>query len=127
MICNAQINITPYISNDINKAFPDASSIFISKLNGILSANNIHSEMGESRFILTGNWIVESKDIVSSVPPKIAYVLNINLFIGDGETGDKYISESFRVKGIGKTEEKAYLDAIKNFQTKSDKLNAFIT
>ena len=127
ILCNAQINITPFLSDDVIEKYPDASNIFISKLNNILSANDIRSEMGASRFVLTGKWIVETKDVVSSAPPQIAYVLNIHLSIGDGEAGIKYISETFRVKGVGATEEKAYIAAIKSLRTNNDKLNKFVT
>ena len=82
--------------------------------------------MGDSRFILTGNWIPETKDVISSAPTQIAYTLNINLHIGDGEIGTKYISETFRVKGVGSTEEKALLAAIRNLQSSNHKISTFV-
>lgn len=112
--------------DDIVNAYPDAAKVLESRLNNILSANGIKTQMGDSRFILTGNWIPETKDIVGSAPPQIAYTLNINLYIGDGEEGTKYISETFRVKGVGATEEKAHLAAIRNLQASNKKISAFV-
>lgn len=123
---NAQINVTPYLPEDLYNNYPDAAKIFESKLNNIISSNGIKSQMGDSRFILTGNWVPETKDVVGSAPPQITYTLNINLYIGDGKEGTKYISETFRVKGIGVTEEKAYLSAIRNFKGSSSKITEFV-
>lgn len=94
-----QINIMPYMPDDIVNAYPDAARILENKLNNVLSENGIKSNMGDSRFILTGSWTTETKDVVCSAPMQIAYTLNVNLYIGDGETGEKYASETFRVKG----------------------------
>lgn len=123
---NAQIHITPFMPDDIVEAYPDAARVLESKLNNILSANGIKTQMGDSRFILTGNWIPETKDVIGAAPTQIAYTLNVNLFIGDGEDGTKYISETFRVKGVGSTEEKAHLAAIRNLQSNSQKMSAFV-
>ena len=122
----AQIYITPFMPDEIVEDYPDAAKILESKLNNILSANDIKTQMGDSRFILTGNWIPETKDVVGSAPTQIAYTLNINLYIGDGEDGTKYISETFRVKGVGATEEKAHLAAIRNLQSSNQKISAFV-
>lgn len=123
---NAQIYITPFMPDDIVGTYPDAARVLESKLNNILSANGIKTQMGDSRFILTGNWIPETKDVIGAAPAQIAYTLNINLYIGDGEDGTKYISETFRVKGVGPTEEKAHLAAIRNLQSNSQKMSAFV-
>ena len=122
----AQIYITPFMPDDIVGAYPDAARVLESKLNNILSANGIKTQMGDSRFILTGNWIPETKDVIGAAPTQIAYTLNVNLYIGDGEDGTKYISETFRVKGVGSTEEKAHLAAIRNLQSNSQKMSAFV-
>lgn len=122
----AQIHITPFMPDEIVNSYPDAAKVLESKLNHILYANGIKTQMGDSRFILTGNWIPETKDVIGSAPTQIAYTLNINLYIGDGEDGTKYISETFRVKGVGSTEEKAHLAAIRNLQSNNQKISLFV-
>lgn len=122
----AQIDITPYISDEVRAAYPDAANVMEGKLSSILSLNDISTAMRNSRFILTGNWACETKTVVSAAPLQISYTLNINLFIGDCETGTKYASETFRVKGVGTTEEKAYLASIRNLQAKTSQMSAFI-
>lgn len=123
----AQIQITPYIDDGNCSAMPDGiCEILTQKLNNIISQNGIQSQMGQSRFILTCNVTEESKNVLSTSPTQIAYVLDIHLYLGDGETGTKYISQSFRTKGVGATEEKAYRNAVKNMQAKSDQMTSFV-
>lgn len=126
-ICvKAQINITPYMPEELHQNYPSAIAVLEGKLNNILSSNNMMSQMGNSRFIITGNIVPETKDIVSSAPLQIAYTLNIILHIGDAELGTKYVSDSFRVKGVGASDEKAYLAAIRSLQTKTPQMTQFV-
>lgn len=123
----AQIQITPYIDEDNCSSMPnDICELLLQKLSNVISQNGIQSQMGDSRFILTCHVTEESKNVLSTSPTQIAYVLNLHMFMGDGETGTKYISESFRTKGVGTTEEKAYRNAIKNLNAKSDQMVSFV-
>ena len=123
----AQIQITPYIDENNCSVMPDGiCEILNQKLNNIISQNGIQSQMGQSRFVLTCNVTEESKNVLSTSPTQIAYVLDLHMYIGDGETGTKYISHSFRTKGVGATEEKAYRNAVKNMQAKSAQMTSFV-
>ena len=123
----AQIQITPYIDESNCSAMPNGiCEILTQKLNNIISQNGIQSQMGQSRFVLTCNVTEESKNVLATSPTQIAYVLNVYLYLGDGETGTKYINESFQTKGVGNTEEKAYRNAIKNIQAKSQQMTEFV-
>lgn len=123
----AQIQITPYIDENNCSSMPnDICELLLQKLSNVISQNGIQSQMGDSRFILTSYVTEESKNVLSTSPTQITYVLNLHMFIGDGETGTKYISESFRTKGVGTTEEKAYRNAIKNLNAKSEQMVSFV-
>lgn len=123
----AQIQITSYLDEDNCSSMPNGiCEILSQKLTNVISLNGIQSQMGESRFVLTCHVTEESKNVLSTSPSQIAYVLNLHMFMGDGETGTKYISESFRTKGIGTTEEKAYRNAIKNLNVKSEQMVSFV-
>lgn len=123
----AQIQITPFIDEQNCSAMPSGiCEILNQKLSNVISQNGIQSQMGQSRFVLTCNVTEESKNVLSTSPTQIAYVLDMHLYIGDGETGTKYISQSFRTKGVGPTEEKAYRNAVKNLQAKSQAMTEFV-
>ena len=124
----AQIQITPFVDEENCSSMPNGiCEILNQKLSTIISQNGIQSQMGQSRFILTSNVTEESKNVLSTAPVQIAYVLDVHLFIGDGETGTKYLSQSFRTKGVGQTEEKAYRNAVKNLNSKSAQMIEFVS
>ena len=123
----AQIQITPFVDDGNCSSMPAGiCEILTQKLDDIISQNGIQSQIGQSRFVLTCNVTEESKNVLSTSPTQIAYVLDIHLYLGDGETGTKYISQSFRTKGVGNTEEKAYRNAVKNMQAKSKQMTEFV-
>lgn len=124
----AQIQITPFVDEENCSSMPNGiCEILNQKLSTIISQNGIQSQMGQSMFILTSNVTEESKNVLSTAPVQIAYVLDVHLFIGDGETGTKYLSQSFRTKGVGQTEEKAYRNAVKNLNSKSAQMIEFVS
>lgn len=127
LVGSAQIQITPYMDETVCNNLPEGICERLKqKLTNIISANDIQSRMGDSRFILTANIDAESKDIIASAPPKIAYVLNVNLIIGDGEAGVKYISRSFRTKGVGSNEITSYQNALKNLNSHTTQMSEFV-
>ena len=78
----AQMQITPYIDEQNCSSMPNGiCEILTQKLNNIISQNGIQSQMGQSRFILTCNVTEESKNVLSTSPTQIAYVLDIHLYL----------------------------------------------
>lgn len=126
-VSKAQLQLTPYIDEENCLSMPNGiCQLLTQKLTSIIMQNGLQSQMGQSRFVLTCIVTEESKDVLTTVPTQIAYVLNLHMFIGDGETGTKYVTQSFRVKGVGKTEEKAYRNAVKNLSSKSEAVSLFV-
>ena len=126
MTSYAQMQLTPYIPEVLSLKAPNAYKLLENKLSNLITSNGlIVSGQGE-RFVLTCNCVEVSKSVVSASPLQIAYVLDIGMYIGDGETGTKFASESVQTKGVGDTETKAYLNAIKNLRTRSEAISTFI-
>ena len=79
-----------------------------------------------SRFIITANVNVLTKDITPTAPPMQAYTLEVTLYIGDGIEGTAFSSTSITLKGVGETETKAYLAALKNLKVTDPRYQSFI-
>lgn len=116
----AQIHITPVVSSSVEGFTDNEKNIFENRLSSILSQNNMLSKIGDSRFVLVGKIDTESKDVLGTAPTQIAYKLNVTLAVGDGFEGIKFAVETLTAKGVGSTEEKAVLNAIKNINGKSE-------
>jgi hypothetical protein len=122
----ARIVLATFVPQQIDNMPEAARSSLTNKLNQIVTQNGMGGKSINERFIITANINVISKDITPSAPPMYAYVLDITLFIGDGIEGIKFSSISFEVKGIGESETKAYISALKNLKTNDPKYQSFI-
>lgn len=96
------------------------------KLNQILTANGMAGNAKNTRFIISANVTVVSKDITPSAPPMIAYTLDITFYLGDGLEGKAFSSYSTTVKGVGENETKAYMAALKTIKTTDPGYQSFI-
>jgi hypothetical protein len=122
-----KIAITTYIpaqSEDLSDGF---INMFSNKLDQITSANGISSSSSNSRFIITANINVISKDLVASAPPMTALTLDVTLYIGDGIDGKKFASQSLTLKGVGTNETKAYIEAVKTIKQNDPTIQSFVS
>lgn len=120
-----RIGLTAYVPQPI-EGLPDiAVANLQSKLTQIITANGFNGDYNQ-RFVLTANIIVLTKDVTPTAPPKHAYTFEVGLYIGDVVSGVLFSSTSITVKGVGETETKAYLNALKNIKVKSPEYQSFV-
>ena len=96
------------------------------KLNQIITANGMGGDAMNSRFIISANVVVTTKDITPTAPPMQAYTLDVTLYIGDGFEGKSFASYTTTCKGVGDNETKAYNAALKNVKTNDNNYQTFI-
>lgn len=123
----SNIALGTYIPYEMAEVPASARQILETKLGQMITKNGISDVSYNSRFIITPNVSVMSKDVVGTAPPKIVLNLDITLYIGDGVNGTLYTSKSFNVKGVGSNETKAYIAAIKNMRTNGDGVQTFVS
>ncbi|WP_417199396.1 hypothetical protein [Bizionia sp.] len=121
------ISLAAYVPDQIEGIPASAKSMLNNKLGQVITNNGISNNIGNSRFIITSNITIISKDIIGSAPSQVALTLDMTLYIGDGIAGNMYASESFSLKGVGKNETKAYMQAIKQLKSSNPKLKQFVT
>lgn len=121
-----RIILSTYVPEQIEGMPVAAMSSLENKLNQIASANGMGGNSFSSRFIITANVNVVSKDITPTAPPMHAYTLDVTFYIGDGIDGVKFSSYSVNLKGVGENETKAYLSALKNLKTNDSQYQGFI-
>lgn len=121
-----RIALAAVVSDQIEGITPSTQSYLLSKLNRIVSKNGMGSSSYKSRFIITPNIVVLSKDVTTTAPPMQAYTLEVTLYIGDGIEGKLFSSTSSTLKGVGSSETKAYRAALKNIKTSDPSYQKFI-
>ena len=110
---NYAINLGAYVPDQIENVPASAKKMLLNKLGQLVTSNGISDNQYNSRFIITPNIVVSTKEVMPTSPVKVVLVLDVTLYIGDGIAGTLYASETFNVKGVGTTETKAYMQAIK--------------
>lgn len=121
------IALNAYIPEQIEGIPEIANNMLTNKLNQIISTNGVTNSSYNSRFIITANATVLTKDILATAPPMHAITLDVTLYIGDGFEGKKFASQTVTVKGVGTNENKAYIEAFKNIKQNDPALLAFVT
>ncbi len=122
----ARITLATFVPQQIEQMPEAARSSLANKLSQIVTQNGLGGKASNERFIITANINVISKDLTATAPPMQAYVLDITLYIGDGIDGTKFASVSTQVKGVGESETKAYISALKSLKTDDPKYQTFI-
>ncbi|HRH64687.1 MAG TPA: hypothetical protein PLU53_00165 [Bacteroidia bacterium] len=120
------ISMSGYVSEQIEGLPPISKDLLQNKLNQIVTQNGITNGPLGSRFIITPNINVMTKDILPGPPPMHALTLSITFYIGDGIEGRKFASRSITVKGVGTNETKAYNEGIKQINPSDPQLAALL-
>jgi hypothetical protein len=108
----ARIAIATFIPSDIGGLTPAAQDALKSRLDRIVTTNGLGGS-NQNRFVLTAKVVEMGKEISATTPVIYVFNLDITFIIGDVIEGTLFASQTISVKGIGNSETKAYLNAIK--------------
>lgn len=120
------IMLTAWVPPTIDGMPAASRASLTNKLSQVITSNGLGGSPFNSRFIISANVTVNTKDILPGPPPMYAYNLDITLYIGDGYEGTQFASQTISVKGVGTNETKAYNAGLKNIKTDSPEIKAFI-
>ena len=120
------VSISAYVPEQSENIPTAAREMLLNKMNQLITQNGISNGPLGSRFIITPNVMVMTKDILPGPPPMTAMNLTITFYIGDGIDGRKFASKAIHVKGVGTNETKAYIDCFKNIRAEDQRLVGFL-
>ena len=120
-----RLTINPYVPpyEDLSD---EAAKLLHTKLTQIVTANGVADNEYITRFILTARINVLTKDIVAGLPQRISQKLEITLMMGDVEADKLYSTMTITAMGVGTSETKAYIAAIKNIKPRNAEITAFM-
>ena len=112
---------------DLTEPFPaGAKALMESKLTQVLTKNGIAGLDYQGQFALTVVAVPIDKDIIAGPPAKIAEKMELNLYIVDLYNKTILASTAVNVRGLGETETKSYVDAIRRMPAQSKELTKFV-
>jgi len=122
----ARIVLNTFVPEQIEGLTPAVKNNLENKLSQIATKAGMGGAAADPRFIITANVVVLTKDITPTAPPMHAYTLEVTLYIADGIEGNKFSTTGITLKGVGETETKAYMAALKGLKIEDPKYAAFI-
>jgi hypothetical protein len=117
--------LNPYVSEQA-KLPAEAKAQLEIKLKQIASNYGMAGSVANPRFIITANISITTKDIIPGPPQQIAQKMDITLFIGDAIENKIFSNIVISSSGVGINENKAFIDAIKQINTKNKKIETFL-
>ena len=108
----AQMIVSPYMPWDQEGMTENNARLMENRLAQIINDSGLLSA-DCSRFLLTMNWNVVDKEVLSTAPTKVVYRLEAGVYMGDGMTGNKFASTVIPLKGVGNSEAKAIVNAMR--------------
>ena len=121
-----RISLTSVVA-DLAENLPEpAIGLLGNKMQQIATINGLGASSLTSRFIITVNLAVLTKDIIPGPPTMIAQNLEATFYIADYQQKKVFSTITIALKGIGINETKAYIAAIKNIKSTSPDLKRFV-
>ncbi len=123
----SSISLAVYVG-DLVEPFPMAAKAQVeNKLHQLITKNGISSADYANQFVITAVATPLTKDILAGPPTQIAEKMEISFYIADVYNKTIFASSSVTTRGVGTTEAKSYMDALRRINLNTPALQEFIS
>ena len=105
----------------------EISDMLMAQLETALRLNGMVVNGDYSQFFITGKFTNFIKDVTSTVPAKTTVNTLLTLSIGDLASQTIYASQSFELRGVGESDTRAFMMALRKLNRNNKDLTAFAT
>jgi len=113
---------------DMAEPFPASAKVQLTnKLNQLLTQNGVASSNYFGQFFITAFAVPQTKDVIPGPPMQYAETMEFTFYIADYSNQLVFATTSVKAKGVGTTDAKSYMDALKHINLQSSALKNFIT
>lgn len=105
---------------------PQAKSQLESKMRQIVTRNGMAGGVRYSQFCVVASLSQTSKEVITALEPTVALTVDLELYIGNNLTGDKFASTAIPLKGAGRSEVAAYRTALATINASNVQLQQFM-
>lgn len=119
--CEMFIQVLPVegVSNEV-------SDLICSRLENALNANGSVASGSYGQFYIMAKCADSFKETLATAPVQIAVTTELTLGIAELDGGSIFASKTFNLKGVGSTEQRAYINALKSLTGENKSLISFI-
>lgn len=114
------------VPQQIDSLAPMAQSKLETRLRQIITQNGMDGGAQFATFSIVGNLTEGSKEVTSGLRPLVTLTSELELYVGNNYTGDKFASTSIVLNGAGRNESKAYTAAFGSISTSNAQIQKFL-
>ena len=115
------------VPDQVEELAPIAENKLESKLRQVVTKNGMDGGARFSNFCIVANMVEGEKEVTSGVRPLVTLITELELFVGNNYTGEKFASTSISLKGAGRNEAKAYTAALGGIHAGNPQIQKFLT
>lgn len=106
---------------------PAASADYLAtRLTEVVTASGISADPGMGQFFITGKFTHIVQDVVPGPPTQMAIHTYLTLYVGDLNSQTVYATTSLDLRGVGTSEQRAFINAMRGLTAGNDKVARFI-
>ena len=114
------------VPEQVDTLAPMAQTKLESKMRQIVTMNGMEGGASFSNFCVVANLVEGSKEVTSGLRPLVTVTTDLELFIGNNYTGEKFASTAITLNGAGRNESKAYGAAFGGINTGNAQIQKFL-
>lgn len=114
------------VPEQVDELAPMAQSKLESKIRQMITMNGMEGGASFSNFCVVANMIEGSKEVTSGLRPLVTITSELELFVGNNYTGEKFASTAITVSGAGRNESKAYSAAFGTINSSNKQIQKFL-
>lgn len=103
-----------------------AKQLLENKMMQIATINGLGAGGLDPRFCIVPMVNILTKDVTPTAPPMIALNMEVTFYIVDAVNQTIFVQTTMAAKGVGQTEDKAYISGIKNVNARAGQFKGFI-
>lgn len=110
-----------------DKTIPQAASEqLFSKLCSAISTNDVYANEDYSRFFVTAKMTPLYKETIPGPPVNTVVSISVTFYLGDYAGEKVFTTQVLNLKGVGNSEERAYINALRNIKADNAKIKKLI-
>jgi hypothetical protein len=122
--CEIQLMVSPVQQGDeVTDGF---NNMLMTRLTNVITQKGVAADPYFNQFFITGKFTHFYKETLPGPPMQTAMHSTLTLYIGDAINQQVYATESFEVRGVGNSLERALLNAMTQINGKNQKIEALI-
>lgn len=114
------------VPQQIDELAPMAQTKLESKMRQMVTMNGMEGGASFSNFCIVAAITEGSKEVTSGLRPLVTITSELELFVGNNYTGEKFASTSIALSGAGRNESKAYTSAFGGINTGNSQIQKFL-